>query len=133
MACTCGFSFQPAQLEGLDLSAGQPNRAGVDAGRARLAREAERALQRARANKIATEDPAEAGRARLAREAERALQRAHAAKPRECPHCTALVAATATRCACGHAFDGGRKGGPMPGLSLDPAEQAKLGDLFKPK
>jgi hypothetical protein len=133
MACTCGFSFQPAQLEGLDLAAGQPISATADAGRARLAREAERALQRARANKIATEDPIEAGRARLAREAERALQRAQVAKPRECPHCTAAVAATATRCACGYAFDGGRKGGPMPGLSLDPAEQAKLGDLFKPK
>ncbi len=134
-ACTCGFSFKPAQLESLDLStpSGLPNRAAAESGRARLAREAERALQRARAGKTTTEDSATAGRARLAREAELALQRAQAAKPRECPHCTALVAAEARQCACGYAFDGGRKGPPMPGLTLDPGDQAKLGDLLKRK
>lgn len=132
IACTCGFSFQPAQLQGLDLSTGspEPSRA-AESGRARLAREAERALQRTRAGKLAADDPTAAGRARLALEAERALQRAQAAKPRECPHCTAFVPAEASRCACGYAFDGGRKARPMPGLTLDPAEQAKLGDLFK--
>ncbi len=135
MACTCGFSFRPAELQGLDLGAGpgQPNRAAAETGRARLAREAERALQRSRTGKGAVDDAAAAGRARLAREAERALERAQAAKQRECPHCTALVAAEATRCACGYAFDGDRPGAPMPGLSLDPVEQTKLGDLFKRK
>jgi hypothetical protein len=133
MACTCGFSFRPAQLQGLDLSAAGQSNTAAEAGRARLAREAERALQRARAGKSATDDPNAAGRARLAREAEHALQRAQAGKPRECPHCTASLAVEASRCACGYVFDGGRKGGPMPSLTLDPAEQAKLDDLLKRK
>lgn len=129
MACTCGFSFQHAQLQSLDIAA----TSSAEAGRARLAREAERALQRARAARAVGDDAAAAGRARLAREAERALQRSQAGKPRECPHCTALVPADATRCACGYAFDGGRPGRPMPTLALDPAEQAKLNELFKRK
>jgi hypothetical protein len=120
-ACVCGFSFQSARLEALDISTLASEFPSLYA-----AREAERAAAAARALADA------AGRARLAREAERVAVRIEAQKKQTCPHCTAIVAGHATRCACGYVFP--TAAAPlMPSLSVDPSDLSQIDDPLKPK
>lgn len=49
---------------------------------------------------------------------------------KECPNCTANVAATAIRCKCGFEFRSANSGSPMPALSLDASELIKVRDLY---
>jgi len=64
----------------------------------------ELAAQSAKITELTKSLPTEAGRARLAKEAERAVQKASARRVKTCPRCKIAVPGDVTRCKCGHIF-----------------------------
>lgn len=100
--CACGYSFAGPTLPGVD---GSPAPA-TNTARARLARDAERVVRReARVNAKA--------------------------KTKSCPHCTADVALSASRCKCGYVFS--EQAASLPALDLGPADADTVRRLDKPR
>lgn len=100
--CACGYLFAGPALPGMD---GSPAPA-TNTARARLARDAERVVRREARAKAK-------------------------AKTKNCPHCTADVPLSTSRCKCGYVFS--EQAASLPALDLGPADADAVRRLDKPR